>query len=96
MDEALHILQTPRLWPDWPYLRVERRTELRPDAPICVLVADELQQVVPTVYFTDNFPPGEWFVPTEERALAYTSLEEVRANGWKPHYPLQQASSPPL
>lgn len=94
MDEALLIIQTPSMWPDWPYLRVERRTELRPDTPMCVLVADELQQVAPTVYFADEFPPGDWFVPSEDRAMAYGSLEEVRANGWKPYYLLQQASPP--
>lgn len=94
MEEALYILQTPRLWPDWPYLQVERRTELRTDSPFCLLMANELHEVTPTVYFTDNWPPGEWFTPSEERAIAYTSLEEVRSNGWKPHFLLQQTVGP--
>lgn len=90
MDEALYVIQNPRLWPDWPFLQVERRTELRPGNAYCLLMADELYQVQPTVYFSENWPPGEWFTPNEERAMAYTSLEELRSNGWKPYYLLVQ------
>ena len=91
MDEALYIMSNPRMWPDWPYLQLERRTELRPDSPFCLLMADELHEVAPTVYFTDNWPPGDWFSPDEERSLAYGTMDEVRSNGWRPRYILQQA-----
>jgi hypothetical protein len=89
MDEALNIMQNPRMWPDWPYLQLERRTELRPDSPYCVLVADELHSVEPVVFFSDNWPPGEWFSPDVERAIAYQTLDEVRSNGWRPRFLLQ-------
>lgn len=96
MDEVLHVIQSPRLWPEWPYLRVERRTELRTDSPFCVLVANELHEVEPTVYFSDNYPPGDWFTPDHERAMEYASLEEVKNNGWKPYYLLEPIGDAPL
>jgi len=84
--DVLHVLTTPRLWPEWPYLRIERRTELRPGSPFCVVVANELHDVDPTVYFTDDWPVSDDTDLHRDRAMEYSSLDEIASAGWKPFY----------
>ena len=86
MDNTLRVLETPRVWPEWPYLRVERRKELRADSPYCVVIANELHDVEPTVYFADYWPIDDAFTAQRERAMAYASLPELAQAGWRPFY----------
>lgn len=79
----LAVLRAPWVWPDYPYLQVERRTETRPGQPFCVVVADETGEVMPAVYFVDDFPPvAGVFDPSQAWGFSYSDLEAVVADGW--------------
>lgn len=85
MDDKT-MMETPRLWPQWPYLRVERRADQRPNSPFCVLVSNDLNEVDPVIYLAQTWPPPKNFAPTIERALTYTSMDEIVSAGWRPSY----------
>ena len=86
MEKTLRVLETPRVWPEWPYLRVERRKELRPGSPYCVVIANELHDVEPTVYFTDSWPIDEQFTAEREKSMPYPNLIDLAQAGWRPFY----------
>lgn len=67
-------------------LRVERRFEGRPGTPRAFLFADENGEVIPTVYFFRNRMHNS--TPMREnafRSIEYSDLDEVVAEGWRPH-----------
>jgi len=87
--EITTVLSTPELWPQFPYLRVERRKQPRPGQATCFIRVDDHQEVAPTVYGTHNWPvpdDRDDEVPLVLR-VEYTSLEDLSANGWKPVLP---------
>ena len=86
MDKTLRVLETPRVWPEWPHLRVERRKDLRPGSPYCLVIANELHDVEPTVYFSESWPLDELFTPERDKSMSYESLMELAKAGWRPFY----------
>jgi hypothetical protein len=83
MDD-LHILRSPSLWPEFPYLRVERRLDLRFDQPVCFVYAAGPNVVVPRVFFTQKFPPGnEQFSVETNLGLTYPDLAALAGDGWR-------------
>lgn len=80
----LAVLRAPWVWPDFPFILVERRSEMRPEQPFCVVVADEAGEVVPAVYFVDDFPPDPAsFDSTQTSGFSYADLAAVVADGWR-------------
>jgi len=80
----LSVLRSPWLWPDYPFVRVERRTEIRPGQPFSIVVADETGEVVPAVYFVAEYPPDPtMFDISEPWGFSYPHLEAVVADGWR-------------
>ena len=84
MDEILSVLKRPSGWPEWPYLRLERRHVLRSGGPFCLLIANQIDDVDPTVYLADEWPPREGWVP--DVGLSYQSFDDLVSDGWKPFY----------
>lgn len=83
MDD-LHILRSPSLWPEFPYLRVERRLDLRFDQPVCFVYAAGADVVVPRVFFTQDFPPkSEDFSVETTLGLTYSDLGALVGDGWR-------------
>ena len=86
--EETTVLSSPELWPQYPYLRVERRKKARPGQATCFIRVDDHQHVAPTVYGTHDWP-----VPDDREevplvlTVGYESLEDLSANGWKPVLP---------
>ena len=82
----LQVISSPNLWPTFPYLRVERRTEQRPGQPFCFVKASNEQEVEPVVLMGPTWPPADDLVVEEAFRFAYPSLEELAAAGWKVVY----------
>ena len=84
---ANDVLKSPELWPTYPYLRVERRTEARPGQATCFIKVGDRQEVEPRVFATHEWPiPEEGEVPTV-LDLRYERWDELEAGGWKPVLP---------
>ena len=81
MDD-LNIMKATSLWPDFPYLRVERRLDLRLDQPRCFVYAPDRDEVLPRVYFTRDFPPDE-FDRENNPGIIYQDLSELVGDGWR-------------
>ena len=83
MDD-LNTLRATSLWPEFPFLRVERRLDFRFDQPICFVYAPERDQVVPRVYFTPAFPPSlDDFDAENSPGLTYQDLASLIGDGWR-------------
>ena len=85
MDDKT-VMETPRLWPVWPHLRVERRADQRPGSSYCLLVSNDLDEVDPVIYLCDTWPPPKNYVPDRARSLSYGSIDEILDAGWRPSY----------
>jgi hypothetical protein len=82
MDDLV-VLKSPRLWPSYPYLRVERRTDLRTGMPFCFLRAASEIQVEPYVLMGPEWPPPDEVHIDESYGFSYGSIDEIAADGWK-------------
>ena len=80
------MLKSPNLWPTFPFLRVERRTEHRPGSPFCFVRAINEAEVEPLVLMGPTWPPDDELAIDETYRFAYDSLEEVAAAGWRVVY----------
>lgn len=82
MDDVA-LVQSPHLWPEFPFLRVDRRAEKRPGG-ICFLRTNEEGEVDPVVYVTTKWPPREDEDPMIVVSFALQELRElVEEQGWK-------------
>lgn len=80
----LPFLRAPWLWPHYPFVQVERRSEMRPGQPYCVVFADETSHVVPAVFFVPSFPPClDEFDPERSWGFSYPDLDAVINDGWR-------------
>ena len=83
MDD-LNALRATSLWPEFPFLRVERRLDFRFDQPLCFVYATERDTVVPRVYFTPAWPPPPANFDIENSpGLTYQDLAALVADGWR-------------
>lgn len=82
MDD-LNTLRATSLWPEFPFLRMERRLDFRFDQPLCFAYAVERDQVIPTVFFTKEFPPSDEFDPETNPGLTYQDLAALVGDGWR-------------
>ncbi len=82
LDEQ--ILEAPSLWPQWPYLAVERRMTTRQGDPCCFLVVDSEGEVAPVVHVSSVFPPGDDFDLNYGPHFHYPDFASLRADSWKP------------
>lgn len=81
------VLKSPELWPQYPYLRVERRTEARTGQATCFIRVSDKQEIEPRVFATHEWPPpDDGDIPTV-LDLRYEQLDELEAGGWKPILP---------
>lgn len=79
-------LMSPALWANYPWFRVERRSEGRVGQPRCFLMADESGAVSPVVYVFRNRHPAIQPRPEEAlRTLHYGDFDELIDAGWRPH-----------
>jgi hypothetical protein len=82
MDD-LAVLKSPNLWPHFPYLRVERRTDMRAGMPFCFLRAASEVEVEPYVLMGPSWPPAEEVEIDQSYGFSYDSIDEIAAAGWK-------------
>ena len=82
LDDAV-ILQNPHLWPEYPYIRVDRRTDPRQGQATCFLRAKEDGQVEPVVYVTPSWPPREDVKPIVRFSFAFQDFRSLVKQGWK-------------
>ena len=83
MDD-LNTLRAPSLWPEFPFLRVERRLDLRFDQPVCFVYAPEPDRVATRVFFVKEFPPPlEEFDMDTSPGLTYDDLAALVSDGWR-------------
>lgn len=80
------VLKSPNLWPTFPYLRVERRTDQRPGQPFCFVKATNEMEVEPVVLMGPEWPPTEEVDVDQSFRFAYASIEELAAAGWRVVY----------
>ncbi len=85
--KELRVAKSPELWPQYPYLRVERRTEERPGQPACFLRVTERQEVEPKVFMTQQWPPPDDDEVSIDVLLDYDNLDTLLAQGWRPRLP---------
>lgn len=81
MDD-LTILRSPKLWPDWPYLRVERRAEGRVGASACFLRALDMAAVEPCVYVAMEWPPADQEASILTR-FSNGDFQALQKEGWR-------------
>lgn len=86
MDDT-RIVETPEMWPQFPYLRVERRTDTRPGQATCFVKVSEKQEVKPTVMATHNWPPPETDDIPLVLNLVYEDWDSLFSEGWRPVLP---------
>jgi hypothetical protein len=85
--EAQDVLMSPELWPTYPYLRVERRTEARPGQATCFIKVSDKQEVEPRVLATHQWPPPDEGDIATVLDLPYERWDQLEAGGWKPVLP---------
>ena len=85
MDDVA-VLKSPSLWPTYPYLRVERRTDQRPGMPFCFVRAANELEVEPLVLMGPTWPPDDEISLDETYRFSYGSIDEVATAGWKVVY----------
>lgn len=81
MDD-LTILRSPKLWPDWPYLRVERRAEGRGGQSACFVRALDMASVEPVVYVVTDWPPMDQDASVLAR-FNYGDFQSMQKEGWR-------------
>ncbi len=84
--EDLRVMKSPQLWPQFPFLRVERRLELRPGSPFCFVWARNEIETEPNVLMGPTWPPDEDLDIEETYRFAYDSVEAIAAEGWRVVY----------
>ena len=84
--DDLAVIKSPILWPTYPYLRVERRSEHRPGSPFCFLRAVNELEVEPVVLMGATWPPDDEIALDETYRFAYDSLEHIASEGWRVVY----------
>jgi len=77
------LVQSPHLWPEFPFLRVDRRTENRAGAGICFLRTNEEGEIDPVVYVTTSWPPREEEDPMIVVSFALQDLRGLVEQGWR-------------
>ena len=80
------VITSPALWANYPRLRVERRDESRPGMPRAFIFANDIGEVIPTVYFFRNRMHNS--DPIRENAfkqIDYSDVDDVIDAGWRPH-----------
>lgn len=82
LDDAV-ILQNPHLWPEYPFVRVDRRVDPRQGQGTCFVRADEEGQVEPVVYVTSSWPPPEDVEPMVVVSFAFQDFRSLVKQGWK-------------
>jgi hypothetical protein len=82
VDDAA-LLKSPHLWPEFPFLRVDRRTTPRPGAGICFLRTNDVGEVDPVVYVTTSWPPKEDEDPMIVVSFAFQDMQGLIEQGWK-------------
>ena len=79
------IVTMPALWPEAPYLVVERRRHNRVGDDWCFLKATSDEEVDAVVYLAPTWPPPqELLEPGLSPHFVYDSLEDLQSQGWKP------------
>jgi hypothetical protein len=81
------VLKSPELWPTYPYLRVERRTEARPGQAVCFIRVSDRHEPEPRVLATHAWPPPEDGDIPVVLDLNYEKFDDLEAGGWKPVLP---------
>ena len=84
--EDVVVMRSPRLWPQFPYLRVERRRDLRPGSPFCFVRAQSEAEPEPLVLMGPEWPPEIDLELDETYRLSYDSIEDVAEAGWRVVY----------
>ena len=79
----LKIVHSPELWPQYPYLRLERRTDTRPGQATCFVQVTPKQDVEPTVFATHNWPPPDTEEVPVVLRLEYPDWDALFAEGWR-------------
>ena len=87
------IIHSPELWPQYPYLRVERRQESRPGQATCFVKVTGKQEVEPKVMATHNWPPSDTDEVELVLELNYNDWEALFSEGWRPILPAWTGSS---
>ena len=82
MDDTT-LLQSPQLWPEFPYLRVDRRTTPRQGQGICFVRSSEEGEVEPVVYVTAAWPPREETEPMVVFSFGLQDFAALVEQGWK-------------
>jgi len=80
------VMRSPTLWPEFPYLRVERRREQRPGSPFCFLRARNELEVDPLVLMGPQWPPPPDIEVDESFRFAYDSVDALASEGWRVVY----------
>ena len=89
------ILTMPNLWPEGPYLVVERRRHNRAGDDWCFLKAVSDAEVEAVIYLAPSWPPDE----NEARStpnLTYESFADLQSEGWKPSRSTDRMLAPRL
>jgi hypothetical protein len=82
--DDLNTLRATSLWPEFPFLRLERRLDFRFDQPICFLYASERDRVIPKVFFVTEFPPTlDGFDAEKSPGIPYDDLTDLVGDGWR-------------
>ena len=84
--EDVRVLRSPHLWPEYPYLRVERRRDLRPGSPYCFVRAQSEVETDPLVLMGAEWPPEIDLELDEVYRIPYDSVEDVARAGWRVVY----------
>ena len=82
LDDAV-MLQNPHLWPEYPFIRVDRRIDPREGQGTCFVRADEEGRVEPVVYVTPAWPPREDIEPIVVVSFAFQDFRSLVKQGWK-------------
>lgn len=77
------ILTMPELWPEAPYLVVERRRNNRAGDDFCYLKASE-DKVEAVIHVAPSWPPPAGEDPAGTPTIAYNSFEDLQSEGWRP------------
>ena len=89
----LWIIESPEIWPQYPYLRVERRTVSRKGQATCFVKVSDTQEVKPTVMATHNWPPPEQDDIPLVLKVDYEDWDSLFSEGWRPILPTWMQNS---
>lgn len=83
MEMDLAMLTDPTLWPEHPYLRIERRTEPRRGQATCFLRANVSNEMEPFVFVSPTWPPDDEQDPMVVSTFEYGNLDSLTRQGWR-------------